>query len=103
VMATKRVSRVSRNLPFLPGKQAHAQSLIGQVIHPPFFCFDGYGLTLNLYRNKIGEIRPKPTFLHPYHLYGRETAQVQPPTCTLDPKLIILYAEASRLCIGTIG
>jgi len=36
---------------------------------------------------------PKPAFLHPYRLSGREMAQIQPPTLTLDPKLINFYAE----------
>jgi hypothetical protein len=39
---------------------------------------------------------PKPAFLHPYHLFGRETAHIQPPTITLDPKLINFYAEVRR-------
>ena len=46
---------------------------------------------------------PKPAFLHPYHLSGRELAQIQPPTLTLDPKLIKFYAEVLNLCIETIG
>jgi len=32
---------------------------------------------------------PNPALLHPYHLSGREMAQIQPPPLTLDPKLII--------------
>jgi hypothetical protein len=59
-MAKKRVSRVSRNAPFLPSKQAHTLSLKGQIFNHPFSCFDGYGLTLNLSGNKsIGDIRTK--------------------------------------------
>jgi hypothetical protein len=47
-MAGKRVSRVSRIAPFL------------QILYPPSFCFDGYGLTLNLSGNKgIGKIWTK--------------------------------------------
>jgi len=46
---------------------------------------------------------PKPAFLHPYHLSGREMAQIQPPTLTLDPTLIIFYAEGLHLCIETLG
>ena len=30
-------------------------------------------------------------------------AQIQPPTLTLDPKLINVYAEVLHLCIETIG
>ena len=37
---------------------------------------------------------PKPAFLHQYRLSGRGMAQIQPPTPTLDPKLI------NVLCIG---
>jgi hypothetical protein len=71
-MARKRVSGVSRNSPFLPSKQAHALSPLGADFHPPFFCkqrvaSNGYGST-------------------PYHLFGRETAHIQ-------PKLINFYAE----------
>ena len=36
---------------------------------------------------------PNPAFLHPYHLSDREVAQIQPPTLTLDPKLINFYAK----------
>jgi len=46
---------------------------------------------------------PKPAFLHPYHLFGRETAHIQPLTLTLDPNLINLYAEVLHLCIKIIG
>jgi len=46
---------------------------------------------------------PKPAFLHPYHLLGRETAHTQPPTLTLDPKLINFYAEELHLRVETIG
>jgi hypothetical protein len=46
---------------------------------------------------------PKPAFLHPYHLSGKEMAQIQPPTLTLDPKLIIVYAKVLHLCIETFG
>jgi hypothetical protein len=42
----------SRNAPFLPSKQAHALSPLGQMFNPPFFCCDGYGLTLDLSGNK---------------------------------------------------
>ena len=35
--AIKHVSRVSRNAPFLPSKQAHALSPLGANFHPPFF------------------------------------------------------------------
>jgi len=45
---------------------------------------------------------PKPAFLPPYHLSGREMAQIQPPTLTLDPKLINFYAKV-LLCIETFG
>jgi hypothetical protein len=63
-MARKLVSRVSRNAPFLLSKQAHARSPSWANIHPPFFCFDGYDLTLSLSGKKIiGETRTKPTFL----------------------------------------
>jgi hypothetical protein len=59
LMARKRVYGVSRNATFLPSKQAHALSCRGKF-PPPFFCFDGYGLTQNLSGNKIiGEIRTK--------------------------------------------
>jgi hypothetical protein len=91
-MARKRVSGVSRNSPFLPSKQAHALSPLGADFHPPFFCkqrvaSNGYGSTLYLSGNKrIDEIRTKTAFLHPYHLFGRETAHIQ-------PKLINFYAE----------
>jgi hypothetical protein len=103
-MARKRVSGVSRNAPFLPSKQAHAPSPLGAIFHPPFFCFNGYGWTLNLSENKrIGEFGPQPAFLHPYHLSGREMAQFQPPTLTLYPNLIDFYAEVLHLCIETIG
>ena len=33
---------------------------------------------------------PKPAFLHPCHLSGREMVQTEPPTHTLDSKLVIL-------------
>jgi len=93
VMARKLVSGVFRNAPFLPSKQAHALSFMGKF-SPPFFCFNGYGLTLNLSENKtIGEIRTKTRILHPYHLSGREMANIQPPTLTLDPKLIKFHVE----------
>ena len=46
---------------------------------------------------------PEPAFLHPYHLFGRETAHIQPPTLTLDPKPIHFYAEVLHLCIETFG
>ena len=95
-MVRKRVSVVSRNAPFLPSKQAHARSPLGANFHLPFFCVDGYGLTLNLSENKrIGEIRTKTRILHPYHLFGREMAKIQPLTLTLDPKLINFYACVS--------
>jgi hypothetical protein len=59
-MARKLVSRVSRNAQFLPSKQAHALCPLGEIFHTPFFCFDGYGLTLNLSGDKrIGEIQTK--------------------------------------------
>jgi len=44
---------------------------------------------------------PKPAFLHPYHLSGREMAQIQPPTHTLDPKLINFYAEVFHMLFLT--
>jgi hypothetical protein len=85
---------VSRTAPFLPSKQAHALSPLGAKFHPPFLCFDGCGLTLNLSGIRIlVKFGPKPAFLHPYHLSGREMAQVQPLTLTLDPKLIHFYAK----------
>ena len=46
---------------------------------------------------------PKPAFLHPYHLSGREMAQIQPPTLTLDPNLNNFYAKVLHLCKETIG
>jgi hypothetical protein len=102
-MTRKRVSGVSRNAPFVPSKQAHALSPLGAKFHP-FFCFIGYGLTLNLSENKrIGGIRTKTRILHPYHLSGREMAKIQPPTLTLDPKLINFYAVVLHLCIEIIG
>ena len=33
----------------------------------------------------------------------KSLAQIQPPTLTLDPKLINVYAEVLHLCIETIG
>jgi hypothetical protein len=84
-MARKRVSGVSRKAPFLPSKHAHALSPLGADFHPPFFCFDGYGLTLNPSGNKrLVKFIPKSTFLHPYHLSGREL-------------------EVLHLCIESIG
>jgi len=102
-MARKRVSGVSRNAPFLPSKQAHALCPWGQIFTPLIFCFDGYGLTLILSGNKrISEIRTKFRLPTPIYLYGREMAQIQPPTLSLDPKLIIFYAEVLHLCKITI-
>ena len=75
---------------------SNAPSPLEANFQPAFLCFDGYGLALNLSGNKtIGELHfgPKPAFLHPCHHSGRATAQIQPPTFTLDPKLIIFYAE----------
>ena len=44
----------------LPSKQAHARSPLGTNFQPPFFCFNGNGLTLNLSGNKrTGVIRTK--------------------------------------------
>jgi len=40
---------------------------------------------------------PTPAYLHPYHLSGREMAQIQPPTFTLDLKLINFYAEVLHM------
>ena len=69
VVARKRVSRVSRNAPLLPSKQAHAHSPSGANFQPPFICFDGYGLNLNPSGNKrIGEIRTKTRISTPMPL-----------------------------------
>ena len=40
---------------------------------------------------------PKAALLHQCHLSGRETAQIQPPTHTLDPKRINVYAEVLHI------
>jgi len=64
VVARKRVSRVSRNAPILPSKQAHALSPLGANFTPPFFCCNGYGLTQN--GNKIMvKFGFEVTFLYP--------------------------------------
>jgi len=89
VVAEKHVSRVSRNAPFLPNKQAHTANF-----HPPFFCFDGYGLTLNLSGNKrIGEIWTKTRISTPIPPFWQGNGTNPAPTLTLDPKLIYFYAE----------
>jgi len=45
----------------------------------------------------------KSAFLHPCYLSGRETAQIQSPTHTLDPKLIYFYAEVFHMfCITSL-
>ena len=82
-MARKCVSRVSRYAPFLPSKQAHALSPLGANFQPPFFCFDGHVLTLNLSGNKtIGEVRTN--------------------TRISTPKFINFHAEVLHLCTETI-
>jgi hypothetical protein len=41
VVAKKRVSRVSKNAPFLPSKQAHTQIPLGANFTPLFFALMG--------------------------------------------------------------
>ena len=50
---------------------------------------------------KIVKFGPKPAFLHPCYLSGREMAQIQPPTHTFDPKLIYFYAEVFHMFLIT--
>ena len=96
VVARKRVSRVSRNAPFWPRKQAHTHSPFRAIFQPPFFCFDGYGLTLSG-NNELVEFRPKPAFLQPCHLprklFGREMAKIQPPLTHLTPNSFIFMLK----------
>ena len=104
VVTRKRVSRVSKNAPILPSKEAHAPSPLGANFQPPFFCFDGYGLTLNLSGNdKIGEIWTKTRISTPMPPFGQVNGTNPAPTDTLDPKLINYYAEVLHLCIETTG
>ena len=71
---------------------------------PPFFCFNGYGLILNLSENKrIGEIRTKTCISTPTPPFWQGNGTNPAPTLTLDPKLIHFYAEVLQLCIETIG
>ena len=82
-MTRKRVSRVSGNAPFLPSKPAHAQSPLGANSQPPLFCFDGYGLTLNLSGNKTnGEMWTKTRISTPMPSIWQESGTA---THTLDP------------------
>ena len=77
---------------------------LGANFQPPFFCFDGYGLTLNLSGNdKIGEIWTKTRISTPMPPFGQVNGTNPAPTDTLDPKLINYYAEVLHLCIETTG
>ena len=103
-MARKLVSRVSKNAPFLPSKQVHALSPLGAKFHPPFFCFDGYGLTLNLSEKKtVGEFRTKTCISTPIPPLWQGNGTNPAPPLTLDPKLINFYAEVLHLFLETIG
>ena len=83
----------SGNAPLLPSKQAHTLSPLGANFQPPFFCFDGYGLTLNLSEDKkLKKFGPKPAFLHPYHLRARKW-HIQPPTLTLYPNSLVFLQK----------
>jgi hypothetical protein len=98
-MARKRVSRVSRNAPFLPSKQAPASSPLGANFLPPFFCFGGYGWTVNHQGKKnLVTLDPNPHF-YTHATFWQGMAQIQPPNHTLDPKLIYFYAEVLHLCV----
>jgi hypothetical protein len=65
------------------------KSFRGKFSPPFFFALMGMVWPLTYLRTKgLVKFGPKPAFLHPYHLSGREMAQIQPPTLILDPKLI---------------
>jgi hypothetical protein len=79
---------------------------IGANFHPPFFCFDGYGLTLNPkpiweQRNWWNSDQNPHFYTHVTFLTGKW--HNSSPPHTLDPKLINFYAEVLHLCIETIG
>jgi len=84
-------------------QQTGPRSPLGANFHPPFFCFDGYGLTFNLSGDKkLVKFGPKPVFLHPYHLLAGKW-HITSPNSHPWPKLISFYAEVLHLCIETIG
>ena len=88
---------------FCPANRPTHQVLWGRIFNSPIFCFDGYGLTLNLSGNKIiGEIWTKTRISTPMPPFWQGMAQIQPSTHTLDPKLINFYAEVFHLCKETI-
>jgi len=104
VVARKRVSGVSRNAPCLPSKQAHALNPLGAISTPPFFCCNGYGFTQNVSGNKKMVEKWWKLDLESHfctHVwvqppFGREMAQIQPPTHTADPipffvKCVLFY------------
>ena len=89
---------------FRPANRPTHEVLHGQIFTPPFFALMGMIWPLAYLGTKeLVKFWPKPAFLHPYHLSGREMAQIQPPTLTLDPKLTKFNAKVLHLCIETIG
>ena len=104
VMARKFVSRVSileihsiqgmvLECTIFAQQQAHAPSLLGAKFQPPFFCFDSCSLNLDLPGSKtIIEIQTKTRISTPMPPFWQGNG-TKPPTLTLDPKLIYLYAE----------
>jgi hypothetical protein len=71
-----------------PSKQAHTPCPLGANFTPLLFALMGMVWPSTYLRTKVREIWTKTRILHPYHLSGREMAKIQPPTLTLDHKLI---------------
>ena len=103
MVARKRICRVSRKAQFLPSKQAHASSPMGANFHPPFFLLQRVWFNpKRVWEQNNGEIWIWNHISVPMHgynlLFGREMAQIQPPTHTVDPTPLFLAQKCFISC-----